>query len=291
MNLKKRLAGDKVILSFEFYPPRTPAGSRSLYQTIHNLIPLKPAYVSVTYGAAGSSRELTHDLVVKLQTRLSLSIVPHLTCINSSRSEINRMLKKYHDLGIRNIMALRGDIPSDSRITCFDFQHAAELVHFIRRDYPDFCIGVAGYPEGHPQTPNRLKEMDYLKKKVDSGADYLCTQLFFDNHHFYDFQNRCRLAGIHVPIVAGIMPITSSKTLRRIADLSGGTVFPAALLRMLDRAKNPSQYESAGIHWAAEQVRDLLDHDIRGIHFYTLNQYRRIKRIYQSLGIDSGDDL
>lgn len=291
MNLRERLEADKPTLSFEFFPPRTPAASRSLFQTIHNLIPLKPSYVSVTYGAGGSSRGLTHDLVVQLQTRLAITIVPHLTCLNSSRREIAGLLQKYQDLRIQNVMALRGDITAGSPVTCHDFKYAGDLVAFIKKEFPNFCVGVAGYPEGHPQTPNRLREMDFLKAKVDQGADYLCTQLFFDNHHFYDFKNRCLLSGITIPITAGVMPVTSRKTLNRIAELAGGTVFPSSLLKLLHRARNDTQFEHAGIHWAAEQVRDLLDHDVRGIHFYTLNRYRRILRIYESLGISSGDDI
>jgi methylenetetrahydrofolate reductase (NADPH) len=160
-------------------------------------------------------------------------------------------------------------------------------VDFIKRHFPTLGIGVAGYPEGHPQTPNRLKEIEYLKEKVDAGADFICTQLFFDNHLFYDFRERCILAGITVPIIAGIMPITSIKGMIRMAELSGGTNFPARLQKALIRAEDDDHVEKVGIHWATEQVRDLIDNNVRGIHFYTLNKSSATLRIYDSLGVTS----
>jgi methylenetetrahydrofolate reductase (NADPH) len=291
MKLLDKLNGQKITLSFEFFPPHTKSTSRDLFKTINNLIPLKPSYVSVTYGAGGSTRTLTNDLVLKIHGETSLTVVPHLTCTESTKNQVYSILKKYSDQGINNIMALRGDSPEQKSSRPGDFVYAKDLILFIKKEFPDFTIGVAGFPEGHPQTPNRLKEMDYLKEKVNSGADYICTQIFFDNHLFYDFQSRCSLEGINLPIIAGIMPITSKKTLYRMADLAGGTLFPSALLKLLRRAKNKMQFENAGIHWAAEQVRDLLDHNVCGIHFYTLNKYRRIKRIYESLGIDNSEQL
>src|SRR5580693_3521884 len=167
------------------------------------------------------------------------------------------------------------------------FRHAIDLVKFIRRFnesavHPDgkgFGIGVAGFPEGHPATPNRLDEMDHLKAKVDAGADYICTQLFFDNHDFYDFRERCELAGINVPILAGIMPITSVGGMKRMAQLALGARFPAKLLRALDRANDAEAVKRVGVHWATEQCRDLLDNQVRGIHFYTLNKSDATRRV------------
>ncbi|MCS6972641.1 MAG: methylenetetrahydrofolate reductase [NAD(P)H] [Turneriella sp.] len=275
--------------SFEFFPPKTPAGAEELYTTISELQPLEPAYVSVTYGAGGSTRELTHDLVVRLARETGLTIVSHLTCIGASREEIRSLLERYRASGIRNILALRGDPPRNSHGVFTPhpdgFRYAAELVAFIKKHFPEMGIGVAGFPEGHPETPNRLKEMEYLKAKVDAGADYICTQLFFDNRDFYDFRERCILAGIHVPIIAGIMPITSRKSVERMAELALGARFPARLLRALARAEDDSYAENVGIHWATEQVRDLLDNDVAGIHFYTLNKSKATRRIYESLGI------
>jgi methylenetetrahydrofolate reductase (NADPH) len=150
---------------------------------------------------------------------------------------------------------------------------------------------VAGFPEGHPDCPNRLKEMEYLKAKVDEGADYICTQFFFDNRDFYDFRERCWLAGIKVPIIAGIMPITTQKSIHRMAELALGSRFPARLLKALSRATSDEHAENVGVHWATEQVRDLLDHEVAGIHFYTLNKSKATLRIYQALGIENSSQL
>ena len=152
-------------------------------------------------------------------------------------------------------------------------------------------VGVAGFPEGHPSTPNRLLEMDYLKAKVDAGADYIVTQLFFDNRDFYDFRDRCALAGITVPIIAGLMPITTKSGMVRMAELAAGARIPASLLRALDRARSDEQVEKVGVHWASEQVRDLIDNEVRGIHFYTLNHARQALDIYQSLGVEDSIQL
>jgi methylenetetrahydrofolate reductase (NADPH) len=288
MHLKEILDKEKTTFSFEFFPPKDDRTSEHLFVTISNLIALKPSYVSVTYGAGGSTRELTHDLVIRLQNETDLTVVSHLTCIGSSRDEIYKILEKYSERGIQNIMALRGDqpkVPAPIFSGSKGFQYASELVSFIKKNFPALSLGVAGYPEGHPETPNRLNEIDNLKKKVDSGADYICTQLFFNNRDFYDFCERCEIAGIHVPILAGIMPITSRQNLIRMADLASGMRYPARLLRALQRAENDEDFEKIGIHWAAEQVLDLLDNKVRGIHFYTLNQSKATLKIYDSLGL------
>jgi len=288
MHIARILDSQKISFSFEFFPPKDQGGAERLFRTIRDLIPLKPSYVSVTYGAGGSTRELTHDLVLRIREETSLTVVSHLTCVGSNQEEILEILRRYHDHGIQNIMALRGDPPSGQ--ACFEtcpggFGHAVELVSFIKRNFPDFGIGVAGYPEGHPETPNRLKELDYLKEKVDAGADYICTQLFFDNRDFYDFCERCALAHIHIPVIAGIMPITSIKGMKRMAELAAGTRFPARLLKAVYRAQDDKHVENVGIHWATEQVLDLIDNGVRGIHFYTLNQSSATLKIYDALGV------
>ncbi|MHB1015528.1 MAG: methylenetetrahydrofolate reductase, partial [Desulfurivibrionaceae bacterium] len=196
--------------------------------------------------------------------------------------------------GVENILALRGDPPkgqADFVQPRDGFAHAADLVSFIKENFPRMGVGVAGFPEGHPATPNRLLEMDYLKAKVDAGADYIVTQLFFDNRDFYDFRDRCALAGITVPIIAGLMPITTKSGMVRMAELAAGARIPAALLRALDRARSDEQVEKVGVHWATEQVRDLLDNEVRGIHFYTLNHSRQALEIYQSLGVEDSLQL
>ncbi|MEM6458220.1 MAG: methylenetetrahydrofolate reductase [NAD(P)H] [Planctomycetota bacterium] len=280
--------------SFEFFPPKSEAAATSLYATVADLANLRPDFVSVTYGAGGSTRELTHGLVERIKTTTSIPTVPHLTCVCHTADDIGGILERYAELGVSNLLALGGDPPrglEGYRKQDDHFQHAIDLVKFIRnfRGHPDprgFGIGVAGFPEGHPATPNRMLEMDHLKAKVDAGADYICTQLFFDNRDFYDFRERCALAGIGVPIVAGVMPISSAKGMRRMAELAAGSRFPAALLRAVQRCGDDEDaVRRVGVHWATEQCRDLLDHQTTGIHFYTLNQSDATRQIYRSLGI------
>jgi methylenetetrahydrofolate reductase (NADPH) len=296
MHITDIMAKETPMFSFEFFPPKTPEAAESLYQTIRELEAYMPSFVSVTYGAGGSTREFTHDLVERIQTTTKLDPIPHLTCVCHKEDEINAIISRYASHCIGNILVLGGDPP---RGCAYDksqdaFQHAVDLVKFIRRfnesrAHPDprgFGIGVAGFPEGHPATPNRLVEMDHLKAKVDAGANYIVTQLFFDNRDFYDFRERCELAGIHVPIVAGIMPITSMSGCKRIAELAGGARFPAKLLRALQRCEDDRKMvKRVGVHFALEQCHDLLDNHVAGIHFYTLNQSDATREIFDSLGI------
>jgi methylenetetrahydrofolate reductase (NADPH) len=288
--------------SFEFFPPKTLEAAETLYQTIRDLESYMPHFVSVTYGAGGSTRDLTHDLVERIQHTTKLDPIPHLTCVSHNEQQIEAILLRYAKSRIGNILALGGDRPAG---IAYDksqdsFQHAIDLVKFIRRfndsaTHPDrrgFGIGVAGFPEGHPATPNRLLEMDYFKGKVDAGADYIVTQLFFDNRDFLDFRERCALADIHVPIIAGIMPITSIGGFKRIAELAGGTRFPAKLLRALQRCQSdPQMVRRVGLHFAIEQCHDLLDNDVAGIHFYTLNRSDATRVIFDSLGIPRRNEV
>jgi methylenetetrahydrofolate reductase (NADPH) len=294
MKVSTLLRSRRTTFSFEFFPPKTPQSSEELFTTISDLIPLEPSYVSITYGAGGSTRNLTHELVVRLSNETNLNVVAHLTCVDSSRQEIHAILEKYRTSGIENIMALRGDPPKGtSQFIPVErgFAHATDLIAYIKKHFPDLCVGAAGYVEGHPEERNRLKEMDFLKAKVDQGVDYICTQLFFENRDFYDFCDRCELAGIRVPIIAGIMPITSQKTMLRMADLAAGTHYPARLLRALSRVESDEGFEKVGIHWATEQVLDLLDKGVKGIHFYTLNKSRAAISIYQALGVSKSSSL
>jgi len=294
VHIREILEKHKISFSFEFFPPKTEKGSEALFKTISELVPLNPAYVSVTYGAGGSSRDLTHDLIVKIQNQTNLTVVSHLTCVGSTKEEIHNILSRYRENNIMNIMALRGDPPAgESKFKKVEggFEYACELVEFIKKHFPYMGIGVAGYPEGHPETPNRIKEMDNLKRKVDAGADYICTQLFFDNNDFYDFRERCEIAGIHVPIIAGIMPVTSIKGMYKMAELALGTKIPAKLQRALLRAEDDSYVEKVGIHWATQQVYDLIDNGVKGIHFYTLNQSKATREIYASIGISNSESL
>lgn len=285
--------------SFEFFPPKTDDGAEKLFSTISELQPLRPSFVSVTYGAGGTTRDLTRRLVLRIMRETELEVTPHLTCVGHTEAEIYDLVEDYAKAGVSNILALGGDPPASmpnhdrSRDA---FRYAADLVAFLRNfhdrqggrgiaDPRGFGIGVAGFPEGHPATPNRLTEIDHLKRKVDAGANYIVTQLFFDNRDFFDFRERCELAGITVPIVAGIMPITSGKNLKRMAELALGARYPAALLRSINRCDGYEEsVKRVGLHWATEQCRDLLDNNVRGIHFYTLNSSTATREIYANLG-------
>jgi methylenetetrahydrofolate reductase (NADPH) len=279
------LKRQKTTVSFEFFPPKTPRGWNRLFRDIARLVPLNPSFVSVTYGAGGTTRQRTHDLVERIARQTGLTVAAHLTCLGSTRNEISQVMNRYSDIGIRNILALRGDPTHHDTGQKNHFTHAEDLVRFIRARFPEDHIGVAGYPEGHPDAPNRLAEITNLKRKVDAGADYIVTQLFFDNRDFYDFCERCFLAGIHVPIIAGIMPIISRDNMIKMADLAKRSRFPAGLLRALNRAQGTDCFERVGIHWAAEQVRDLIDHNVAGIHFFTLNHSNATLKVCETLGI------
>ncbi|OIP49829.1 MAG: methylenetetrahydrofolate reductase [NAD(P)H] [Deltaproteobacteria bacterium CG23_combo_of_CG06-09_8_20_14_all_60_8] len=294
MLVRDILKQEKLSFSFEFFPPKEEAQWEKLFQAIADLMPLKPSYVSVTYGAGGSTRDRTHNLVVRIQQETDITVVSHLTCVGSSREEMLAILRKYDASGVHNILALRGDPPRG--VTNFQqpadgFGHAAELVAFIKQHFPHFCVGVAGFPEGHPETPNRLREIDHLKAKVEAGADFIVSQLFFDNRDFHDFRARCELADIKAPIIAGIMPITSRNGMMRMADLAAGARVPARLLRAIERAGSDELIQKVGVHWATEQVRDLIDHGVRGIHFYTLNNSRETLKIYEALGVRDSRQL
>jgi len=291
--------------SFEFFPPKTSDSATELFANIRELEPLKPSFVSATYGAGGSTREMTHDLVVKLKTTTSLDPVPHLTCVCHDEAQINAILERYARAGISNIMTLRGDVPKNlpaGEDPWRGFKYATQLVNFIKKfgehgggghaDKRGFGIGVAGYPEGHAETPNRMVEMDRMKAKVDAGADFIVTQLFFDNRDFYDFRARCELSGIKIPIIAGIMPVTSVVGMKRMAELALGARYPAPLLRAINRANADEEgVRRVGVHWATEQSRDLLDHNVAGLHFYTLNRSTATREIYATLGVKDSRGL
>ncbi|MBQ9834703.1 MAG: methylenetetrahydrofolate reductase [Akkermansia sp.] len=299
MSAKPALFGHVPSFSFEFFPPKTPEGASALYDTVMKLRVFRPSFVSVTYGAGGGSRELTRSVVQDIQES-GIPTVPHLTCVGHTEQELADILEGYVHAGARAVLALRGDPP---RNRPYDpgrdaFRHASDLVRFIRsweeqRGLPfRLIIGVAGFPEGHPDTRNRIREMDYLKAKLDEGADYICTQLFFDNHAFFDYRDRCRLLGIDVPIIAGIMPVTSISSMNRMAELSAGTNFPARLLKAMLRAGgDKASIERIGINYASNQCGELLDAEVDGIHFYTLNRSRATLEIYRNLGINNYFDV
>src|SRR6266540_1737519 len=223
MRIDQILGQGKPAVSFEFFPPKTEQGFAQLYQTIEDLRALAPSYVSVTYGAGGSTRQKTVELVERIQNEIKIRGMAHLTCVGHTADEIGLILDDLWRCGIRNLLALRGDPPAGQSqfvATAGGFSYANELVEFVHARH-DFCIGVAGYPEGHPQCLNRTRDLEHLKRKVDNGGNFVVTQLFFDNADFYRFRDEARAMGIKVPIVAGIMPITNVNQIKRFVSMCG----------------------------------------------------------------------
>jgi methylenetetrahydrofolate reductase (NADPH) len=292
MHMQEILNRDQMVFGFEFFPPKTDNGWEELMNRMSAFEALEPSVVSVTYGAGGSTRAKTHEMVCHIASNTSLDPIPHLTCVGHKVSDITQILESYAQSGVDNILALRGDRPSEGDCTS-DFQHAADLIQLIHAfDGKSFGVGVAGFPEGHPETPNRLVQMDHLKAKVDCGVDWICSQLFFDNTAFFDWLERCELAGITTPTFAGIMPILSIPGMRRMAELAGGANFPAKLQKRLYKFQDDkAAVHKIGTSWAAEQCADLLDQNVRGIHFFTMNQSSATEEIYRSLGVTSGMKL
>ena len=272
-------------VSFEFFPPRTETGFATLYRTIAELKRLDPAFVSVTWGAGGSTRRQTEELVTRIQGEIGLTAMAHLTCVGSSREELAAILDRFAGAGIDNILALGGDPPRDAPeyVPPPDgFTYANELVAFIRSRW-GFCVGAACYPETHPRAASAEADLAHLVRKVEAGADFLISQLFFDNEDYFGFVQRARAAGIRVPIVPGIMPIVSRQNILRIASLARARI-PDELDRELERAgDDPARTLEVGIAWATEQCRELLAHGAPGIHFYTLNQSPATRRIHAAL--------
>jgi methylenetetrahydrofolate reductase (NADPH) len=282
------LSKDGTSLSFEFFPPKNEQTEADLMSSIDALSVIPADYCSVTYGAGGSTQSATEGTVLKLADKLNMPVVSHLTCVGTTRDQIFALLENYKQQGITNILALRGDPPKGAEPSAFpsgDFEYASDLVAFIKKRFPEFCVGVAGFPEGHPDTPNRLAELDHLKAKVDAGADYICTQLYFENRDFFDYQARCELAGIDVPIVAGVLPLTSYNSIKTIAGLALGSRIPAKLMRALSEAEPGNESFQVGTAWAQEQVAELIEAKVPGIHFYTLNKSKATTQICSALNL------
>ena len=288
MRIRDHLAGERRSFSFEFFPPKSRQGVETLFATIAELQALAPTFVSVTYGAGGSTRDLTIELVGRIKRETGLEAMAHLTCVGHDRDEIGATLARLAETGVENIMALRGDPPRGT--TEFvrpanGFGFASELIAYIRDGWGgrhDFCLGGACYPEGHTECPNKEQDLRNLTAKVAAGADFLVTQLFFDNEHYFDFVRRARAAGITLTIIPGIMPVTNVAQIERFTSMCGATI-PAALRDLLDRCPVDAAVVEAGIAYAAEQCRDLLARGAPGIHFYTLNRSTSTVAVMRSL--------
>lgn len=274
-------------LSVEVFPPKSEKGDATLFQTLEELTRYQPALVSCTYGAGGSTSKRTIELCNIIQDRFQTSATAHFTCVVSTRDELIEWLTNAAESGIKNIMALRGDppagqetfIPADGGL-----RYANELVALIREHFPDMGIGVAGYPEVHPDAPDADTDLANLKRKVDAGADAVYTQLFFNNTHFHDFRERCVQAGIQCPIIPGIMPITEFKRIQRITSMSNSEL-PLELKSKLEAVQDDAEAQfEIGVEYAIQQCQELIDDGVSGIHFYALNRSNACKRIFDALG-------
>lgn len=271
MKLSSLLKEKERTLSFEVFPPKTSDRMETVLEATEKIAALQPDFMSVTYGAGGGTSQFTVDIAARLQEEYGTTVLPHLTCVSSSKDHVRRMIRIYEEKGLENIMALRGDIPAGGA-PCHDYTHAIQLIRDIREIAPDICIGAACYPEGHVEARNRDEDLQYLKEKVDAGVDFLTTQLFYDNTIFYHFLYRAREIGIKVPIIAGIMPITNASQVKRTVEMSG-TIVPERFLAMVDRfGGNPDAMKQAGVIYATEQIIDLYAHGIRNIHVYSMNK-------------------
>ena len=272
MKIIDKLHEDKIHISFEVFPPKTDAGFEKVLAVTDEMAKLAPAFISVTYGAGGGTSKNTAKIASHIKHDLDVISLAHLTCASSTKEEVKEVVQNLKEMDIDNILALRGDIPEGMVFPKGDrFRYAYELVEEIRKQ-GDFCIGAACYPEGHVENDHKVDDIKYLKQKVDCGVDFLTTQMFFDNDIHYNFLYRIREAGINVPVLPGIMPMTSEKQMKRSQELSG-TVFPRRFLALLDRfGSSPAAMEQAGIAYATDQIIDLLSNGVNNIHIYTMNK-------------------
>jgi len=287
MRIRDIYSGGRFGLSIEIFPPKTPEGDESLRQTLRELAPFRPAFVSCTYGAGGSTSKRTVEWCREIQNELHLTSTAHFTCVGSTRDELVEWLKFAWSAGIRNIMALRGDAPAgqtEFKATEGGLKHANELVALIREHFPDMGIGVAGYPEKHPEAPSFDVDFQNLVRKIKTGADAVFTQLFFENANFFRFRDLLQRERLGVPVIPGIMPITEFARIQRITAMCGA-IIPPSLASRLEAVKDdkPAQYE-IGVEFAIAQCRELIDQGVPGIHLYVLNKSHAGLRILDALG-------
>ncbi|MFQ5418231.1 MAG: methylenetetrahydrofolate reductase [NAD(P)H] [Myxococcota bacterium] len=271
------------VFSFEFFPPKTDAGYEVLYRTVDDLKRLNPDFVSVTWGAGGSTRRKTVEIVARIQREIGVRAMAHLSCIGSTPDQLEATLDELHRAGIENVLALGGDRPRDYEQPEGAFTYANELAEFIKRVRPGFCLGGACYPETHPLAESPEADLRNLVRKVGAGIDFLITQLFFDNQDFFDFCGRARDAGITIPIVPGIMPILGAASIRRMTTLSGAKIPRELELRLDEVGDDDERTYDVGVAWATMQCRELLDRGVPGIHFYTLNKSQATQNIFRNL--------
>ena len=281
MKLTEIINGSKPSLSFEIFPPKTTANFESVRSAAEQMAGLHPSYMSVTYGAGGGTSQYTFDVAKEL-LKDGITPLAHLTCISATKQTVREQLETLKKDGIENILALRGDVVAGNENTHFDYTHASELTADIR-DFGGFCIGGACYPESHPDSKNSIEDIENLKKKVDAGCEFLTTQMFFDNNILYNFLYRMLKAGIDVPVVAGIMPVTNPVQIKRICSISGRAL-PQRFCRIVDRyGDSPEAMKQAGIAYATEQIIDLYANGINAVHIYSMNKPDVAARIKENL--------
>jgi len=272
MNIKQILQNSEAALSFEVFPPKNEATFASVRDAARAVCALRPAFISVTCGAGGSTDGYTGALAAELQKDFGVPAVAHLTCVNATKADIRRSLADLSARGIGNVFALRGDLPAGVDATAFDFPHAVDLVREIRAAAPEMTIGCAAYPEGHPESPSQKEDIRRLSEKVAAGCDFMTTQMFFDNNILYNFLYKIRDAGVTVPVVAGVMPVTNAVQITRICKLSG-TELPPRFKRIVDRyGHDPAAMKQAGVAYATEQIIDLYANGVRAVHLYSMNK-------------------
>ena len=276
MKLREIYSTDKTVISFEVFPPKSEP--EKLLKETAILANHNPAFISLTYGAGGNENK-SFNLLKNIKNA-GINVMPHFTCITSSKENIEKDIKKLTELGIENILALRGDIPQDKSLMKHDFHYANELVSFIK-EKTNLSVGVAGYPEGHIESPDLKTDIDNLKRKVDAGADVIFTQLFFENGFFFDYVNRVRDAGITIPVIAGIMPVISKKQVNKMTSMANISI-PKKLKEALEKYPDNALLEF-GIEFASEQCRGLIKENVKGLHFYTLNKSYSTDKILNNI--------
>lgn len=281
MKLTDIINGDKLSLSFEVFPPKTSDVFESVKTATEKIAELKPSYMSVTYGAGGGTSEYTLKIAENLKNH-GVPALAHLSCLSSSKDEIHDRLTELRAHNIENILALRGDAPSDGTPIKTDYRYASELIEDIKA-FGGFCIGGACYPESHPESESSIADIDSLRKKVEAGCEFLTTQMFFDNNIYYNFLYRLNNAGVNVPVVAGIMPVTNPKSIKRICRISGSAL-PQRFVRIVDRfGDDPEAMSQAGIAYATEQIIDLFANGVKAVHVYSMNKPEIAEKIKNNI--------
>lgn len=285
MQIKELFNTKKNVISFEIFPPKIESSIETIYETIDALAELKPDYISVTYGAGGSAKNKTAEIASIIKSKYNIEPLAHLTCITSTKVEIDAILAELKNKNVSNILALRGDYPQDSNkkvISAPSFPYACDLISYIKRK-DNFSIAAACYPEGHTECIDLSSDLRFLKNKVNCGADFLISQLFFDNELFYGFLQNCDKIGIKVPVEAGIMPVINGNQIKRMTTLCGASM-PKRLARIVDKYENkPEALKEAGIAYATEQIIELLSYGVRGIHLYTMNKPEIAQKIMRNI--------